>query len=82
MTWHAPCILQATDDKKCRLGEDEEGRDMYAEENGTIMTRSPIVAMYLAKVRGLELRTVVSRPMLMLMGCIVYSRCWLFVSAA
>lgn len=55
---------------------------MYSEEDGTIKTRSPIVAMYLAHIRGLQLRTVASRPLIVMMGYIVYTRCWSFVTAA
>lgn len=49
---------------------------------GVIRTASPIRAWYLTKFRGLKVRAVRVRPIPVLMGWMMYSRCWVLVDAA
>jgi hypothetical protein len=41
-----------------------------------IRTRSPLLALYFTRVKGLKIDAVRITPRLTLLGAVVYSKCW------
>jgi hypothetical protein len=41
-----------------------------------IRTRSPLLAWYLTRIKGLKIDAIRITPRLTLLGAVVYSKCW------